>query len=317
MTKVIIANRFHPHVLLKAKQIEKLDICSVSNIEDGRKHWADTEALIIRSSTNVTGQLLKHFPKLKVIVTATSGFDHIDLSVTKNIKVYHVPEAHILSVAELTTLFMFAAIRKYPKARKQMEKGVWDRRSLMGGLVSGKTFGVVGLGRIGTVVAQRALALGLKVQAFDPYISEHPQNIEMLGYEELMRSSDIVSLHVPLTKKTRAMIKAETLSWMGESALLINTSRGEVINENDLTLHLKENPDFMAALDVFEHEPLKKDAALLELPNVVVSPHIGATTEEALLASSSQALEKVLLALDGESPKDSLPPQELWWNDNA
>ena len=317
MSKVLIANRFHPHILLKAQQMDGLDVHSFSQIEEGREHWEDTEALIIRSGTHVTEQLLKHFPKLKVIVTATSGFDHIDLSKTQKIQVYHVPEAHVLSVMELTTFFLFASARKTTQARRQLEKGSWQRSSLMGNLVTGKTMGLVGLGRIGKAVAERALALGLKVQAFDPYIQEHPKSIEMLGYEEVMRSSDIVSFHVPLTKKTRAMVKAETLSWMSDSAVLINTSRGEVINENDLILHLKENPNFRAALDVFEHEPLKRDSPLLELPNVVLSPHIGATTEEALLSSSSQALEKVVLALKGESVKDELPPREFWWSDNA
>ncbi|MCJ8277710.1 MAG: hypothetical protein HRT44_05525 [Bdellovibrionales bacterium] len=169
--------------------------------------------------------------------------------------------------------------------------------------------------RVGIEGAKRAQALGLKVRAFDPYIEEHDPEIPMMGFEELMRSSDIITLHVPKTKKTRHMIKAETLSWMSTDSLLVNMSRGDVIHEEDLIKHLIENKNFFAALDVFEREPLSKESALIDLPNVVLSPHVGASTEEALKASSQESVSRARDWLNNKALPGSLPPKAHWWGE--
>ncbi len=313
---VLITNRFDDHLRLKLPQIKDADCRYVSNLTSETELLSKATALVIRTSTVIDRDFLKKTPHLKFIVTATSGFDHIDLKAAEasSIGVFHVPETQTIAAAELTIAMIFNCARKQTLAARQLQKGDWQRSLLLGRQIQGLNLGIIGFGRVGSEVARRAQALGMTVSIYDPFLqNEVPEGVTPLGFEELMRASDVVSLHVPKTKTTRHMIKKETLGWLDTSAMLINMSRGDVINETDLIEHLIENPEFSAGLDVFAKEPLVKKSRLLELPNVWLTPHIGASTEEALKNSSSTALNKVLALLKGEAVSGALPPDALWY----
>lgn len=313
MLKVLIANRFSTEALLKLKQ---KNICEVHASEDLgalKEHWSTADALLIRSGTKIEPILLSKLPQLQLVITATSGFDHIDLLACKkrNITVMHTPIANAQSAAELTWMLLLSSQRKLFLAQKQMQQGLWDRSPLIGTEVSGKTLGVVGYGRIGQRVTTIAQAFGMHVLIHDPYVEQTPQ-LDFLGLEEVIRKSDIVTFHVPLTTETRHMINATTLDWFDDQATLINAARGELFNYNELISHLQNHPHFKLATDVYPTEPLPKGAALLKMPHVTYTPHVGATTNEALQRASLEAIEKLSTFIASGDTSDTLPPKTIW-----
>ncbi len=312
---VLVTNRFDNDLRVRLPQLPEADFRYVKSIAEDTEALSQAAALIVRSSTHIDKDFLNKTPQLKYIVTATSGFDHIDLRAAKQagVRVFHIPETQTTAAAELTIAMIFNCSRKWTLANQQIRKGQWERSLLLGRQVSGMHLGIIGLGRVGRAVAEKAMPLGMTVSAFDPYLEKEVKGVTMLGYEELMRTADVVSLHVPKTKETFQMVKKETLQWMNTSAILINMSRGDVINENDLIEHLVEHPEFTAGLDVYAKEPLVLKSRLLELTNVCLAPHIGASTEEALKASSQAAVDKVIDLLSGKTPTGELPPQVEWW----
>jgi D-3-phosphoglycerate dehydrogenase len=314
---VLVTNRFDDELRARLPQIPEADFRYVKSVTEDEGLLGQASALVIRTGCIIDKDFLKKAPNLKFIVTATSGFDHIDLQAIKgtSVRVFHIPEAQTTAAAELTISMIFNCARKWSLAQKQLYKGEWERSLLLGRQISGMQWGIIGLGRVGQAVAQRASALGMTVYAYDPYLEEPVDGVTMLGYEELMRTCDGVSLHVPKTKETFQMIKKDTLAWMNTSGILVNMSRGDVINETDLVEHLLQNPEFIAGLDVYAKEPLAVKSRLLELSNVCLTPHIGASTQEALKTASKTAIEKVVELLQGGTPSGELPPRCLWWQD--
>jgi D-3-phosphoglycerate dehydrogenase len=316
--KILIVDRFSSTGVsyLKAQPDVELHICSETAPSKELKLGA--HALLIRTKFKVDSPQLDHFENLKVIVTATSGFDHIDLKATKarGLQVYFCPEGNQVSAAEHTLALALATARKILPAQKAIQSGVWERSSLLGMEISGKTWGLIGLGRIGSRVAKLAQAFGADVLACDPFKpDEHFKNlgVERVGVIEAFSQSDILSLHAPLTKETRHLVKASTLELMEPTSLLINTCRGEVIREQDLLEALNERRIAGAGLDVFENEPLSRTAALAKLPNVVLTPHVGANTVEAFDRSCLVAAQKALSFLRGESDLEGDPWTEEWF----
>ncbi len=313
---VLITQRFDHSVLLRAARSTEVHFQYEKNLFSRLDLLEKAQGIILRSSQAVDKDFLNKCPQLKVLITATSGFDHLDLKElqARSVTCYHVPEAQMEAASELTLLHILTSQRRFSLAQKQLQSGQWERSLLVGRELSGQRLGLIGLGRVGMRVAEKALALGLVVSAYDPFLPEHDSRIEMLGFEELMRSSDIVSLHVPLTTKTRHMIQAGTLKWMSSDATLINMSRGEVVNEAELIEHLFKNPQFQAGLDVFNREPLSTESPLLSLKNVNLTPHIGASTEQALKKASEAAVERTLSFFAGNpSTEGLLPPQAPWF----
>lgn len=269
----------------------------------------------MRSGSRVNRNFVKQFPNLKLVCTSTSGFDHLDLRVLEElgIQALYAPDPPVQSVAELTFFLIFGALRKYKKAQNQLKSGAWRRSEIMGGVLSGKTLGLVGCGRIGQKVAQMAHAWGLSVIAYDPYLPKWPSTVQSVGFEELLIAADILSFHVPLTTETRFMLNRSTLEKVSSRLLIINTSRGLVIQEDDLIQFLVENPRAMAGLDVFNSEPLSSHSALQRLSNVFMTPHIGASTEDGLYRSSEEAFLAVeQFFAQGKVNKNTLPPEALW-----
>lgn len=274
--------------------------------------------LVIRSRTEITEDILKRAKQLQVIVTATSGFDHIDLKACQKwgITVMFTPEANIESAAQLTWGLVLACSRKLIIAGKAIKAGEWNRDSLVGIELANKTFGIVGLGRIGQRVAELATAFKMKVIAYDPYVDDkifYEANAERVAYEEILKHADILSFHVPLTKETHYMLNRSHFEYINRGLILINSSRGLVIKEQDLVEALDQGWVSSVGLDVFEQEPLPRTSGLLSRSQVVMTPHIGATTQEAFAKASEQAAIKIIRFFIDGSTSDTLPPKAAWY----
>jgi D-3-phosphoglycerate dehydrogenase len=298
--------------LVKLKQNPEFNVDTYS--EDKLKF---ANALIIRSKFKITKELLDKTPALDAIVTCTSGYDHIDLDETKKrgICVMYTPEANVVSTSELTWGLILAAARKIPQAQKEMKAGVWNRDLFISNELSGKTLGVVGLGRVGSRVAKIAHAFEMKVLAFDPYqTDENFKNAgaERVSYEEVLKGSDILTFHVPLTFETKNMFGASQIEYVSPDLILINASRGHVIDEEAVAEALNEKKLGFAALDVFAKEPLSRTSNLLKAPRVVLTPHLGAYTEEAFLKASLEACERITQYFLKGTTLNTLPLQNDW-----
>ena len=258
-----------------------------------------TQALLVRSHTTVGAHLLEMAPQLKVVGTATSGTDHIDLGLCKQKEVYvfKAMEANTQSASEHTLLLILNLLRKLDKAQKSIRSGKWRDSLTRGNELHGKWVGIIGLGRVGTGVAQLVQAFGAKAMAYDPYVNpEHfiKHHVTPMGFMEMLKQCEILTLHVPLTNETRNMLNRQSLSLLNESCLLVNTSRGEVVNENDLIQFLTHHRLAGAALDVYSREPLRSGSQWLKAPNVLLSPHLGAFTEEAFQRASMDIARQVV-----------------------
>ncbi|MDY7095035.1 MAG: phosphoglycerate dehydrogenase [Acidobacteriota bacterium] len=261
------------------------------------------DALVVRSGTKVTADVLAEGKKLRVVGRAGIGVDNVDVEAAteRGILVVNAPTANMMSATEHTFALLLALARKVPPADASMKSGTWDRKSFVGTELQGKTLGVVGFGRIGQRVARRARAFEMKVLAYDPYLDEavaRREEVEALPLEELLKRSDVVTLHTPLTPQTRNLLNAERLRQMKRGAMLINCGRGGTVDETALLELLEEGYLAGAGLDVYSNEPVT-DFTLARHPNVVATPHIGAQTREAQLRIASDTAEMVLKALDG------------------
>jgi D-3-phosphoglycerate dehydrogenase len=268
-------------------------------------------AALIRSRTKVSVDFLSS--ELKVIVTATSGFDHIDLMSCQQRKVAvgYTPEANVISAAE-HTLWMMLTCLKSPLITQKGWKSETRGRDL-----AGLHLGIIGLGRIGRRVAQLGQLLGMQVSAYDPYLEDHifsKCKVERVGLTELLRQSEVLSLHVPLTQETKSIINMQTLNLMLPECVLINTSRGSVVQESDLLVAIRNKKIAAAALDVFENEPLPEDSQLRNCPGIFLSPHSAAYTQQAFERSSVQAVDSVIQYFRHQQLPNPLPPKEPWYS---
>jgi D-3-phosphoglycerate dehydrogenase / 2-oxoglutarate reductase len=248
---------------------------------------AEARALIVRNQTKVTADLIAAAPRLRVIARAGVGYDNIDVAAASaaGVVVTYTPAANAVSVAELAIGLMLAFARNIPAAHADTASGGWNRIRYMGRELADATLGVIGFGRIGQMTAKRAKAFDMRIVASDAFLKPGAPALsamaaELLSLDELLAASDFVSIHVPLTPETEKLIGAEQLSKMKPTAVLINTSRGEVVDEPALEAALESKRIAGAALDVRRVEP-PQAGALEKLPNVVLLPHLGAFTHEA------------------------------------
>ena len=260
---------------------------------------ADYDALIIRSGTKVTADVIRAAKNLKVIARAGVGVDNIDVAAATEagIIVANAPTGNVAAAAEHTIALLFALARNVAAAHLSMTQGLWDRKAFMGVEVANKTLGLIGLGRVAGHVCRRAVGLGMKVLAFDPYVSPeyaYHMGAELAPLDDLLAQSDFISLHLPLNEQTRHFVNAEVLAKMKTGARLINTSRGGVIDEQALIAALASGQLAGAALDVFSQEPLPKESPLRSHPNVVLTPHIGGSTTEAQYQVALDAATQVI-----------------------
>lgn len=264
-------------------------------------------AIVVRNRTQVRGALLDAAPKLKVVGRLGVGLDNIDMSAcaARGIKVFPATGANNISVAEYVIASAMMLVRGAYHSTDEMVAGQWPRNALMGGEVFGRTLGLVGYGAIARETAVRASALGMQVCAFDPYLPEDSElwaGAERCSLEDLLSSTDILSLHVPLTDETRHLIDARALARLKSGAVVINAARGGIVDEHALASALRHDKLGGAALDVFENEPLKAGgAAQFEgLKNIILTPHIAGVTDESNVRVSRLTLENVFNALDAD-----------------
>ncbi|MCX7609202.1 MAG: D-2-hydroxyacid dehydrogenase [Anaerolineales bacterium] len=238
------------------------------------------DGCVVRSRTKIRQPLIDACPNLKVIVRGGVGLDNIDVEYarSKGIVVLNTPKAASASVAELTIAFMFMLARDLYKATKTMKEEKWEKKAFVGDEIGGKTLGLIGIGNIGKEVAKRALALGMNVIAYDPYVSQ-VEGVELVSLDELLARSDYISLHLPKTKESANMLGREQFAKMKDGVRIINCARGGIIDEEALYQALTNGKVAGAALDVFAEEP-PTDWKLVKLDNVICSPHIGAATKE-------------------------------------
>jgi len=252
------------------------------------------DGMVVRSRTKVRQPLIDVCPNLKVIVRGGVGLDTIDHEYAKSrgIAVMNTPMASSASVAELAIGYMFALARSTYKATTSMKAEKWDKKSFEGDEIGGKTLGLVGLGNIGQETAKRALALGMTVLAYDPYVKE-ADGIKLVTLDELLAQADYISLHLPKTKESADMIGAEQFAKMKNGVRIVNCARGGIINEDALYEALTSGKVAGAALDVFDNEP-PTEWKLLKLDNVIGSPHIGAATKEAQARVGAEVAQKLI-----------------------
>ncbi|MCK4365357.1 MAG: hydroxyacid dehydrogenase [Thermoplasmatales archaeon] len=272
------------------------------------------DALMVRSRTKATTEIVEAGAKgnLKVIGRAGIGVDNIDIETAGKlgIKVVNSPTGSTKSVAELAVAHMLSLARFVPKADSTMKKGEWIKKQLKGIELNGKTLGLVGSGYIAQHVASIANCLGMKVLVYSPHCTdEKASKMRAIrkDLEDLLKQSDFVSLHIPHTKDSHYLLNEKTISLMKPGSYLVNVARGGVVEEKALYLALKEEKLAGAAVDVFEQEPPSEDNKLLSLDNVILSPHIGASTKEAQIQAGTVCAEQMNKVLNGEEP-------EFWVN---
>ncbi len=267
------------------------------------KEIPDYDALIVRSATKVTADIIKAAKNLKVIGRAGVGLDNVDVQAAteKGIIVMNSPGGNIASTAEHAIALLFALARLVPQAHASLRSGNWEKKKFIGVEINGKTLGVIGLGRVGLEVARRAKGFGMKVLAYDPFISvekAHAFGIELVKLKDILSESHFITIHTPLTTSTKNLINAETIAQMRDGVRIINCARGGIIDEKALYEGLKSKKVAGAALDVFEKEP-PGDNPLLSLENVVVTPHLGASTVEGQENVATEIAHQVVDALKG------------------
>ncbi|MFN0153008.1 MAG: phosphoglycerate dehydrogenase [Gaiella sp.] len=264
----------------------------------------DYDGLVVRSATVITAELIERATRLKVIGRAGVGVDNVDVAAAtrRGIVVANAPESTVISAAEQTIGLLVALARNIPQAHAALKQGRWERARWGGVELDGKTLGVVGFGRIGQQVARRALGLGMRVVACDPYVGEERFREvgaeHLASIEQLLAAADFVTLHSPLTDETRHLISRETIAQMKDGARLVNAARGALVDEEALAEAITEGKLAGAALDVFSAEPYS--GPLLELDQVVVTPHLAASTDEAQDRAGVIIAEQVVAALDGQ-----------------
>ncbi len=302
--KVLVSDSFSPEGLEQLKEQAEVDYRPEITPEELIKQVKLFEGLVVRSRSKVTAEVIEAGKKLKVIGRAGVGVDNIDVekATEKGIIVVNAPHGNTISAAEHAVALLTSLARNVPQASSSIKRGEWERSKYTGVELNHKMLGVIGVGRIGSEVARRARALGMKIIAYDPYITRnHAEKlgIESVAFEDLLRQSDFITFHLPLNPSTYHLIGEKELAMLKPGVRIVNCARGGLIDEDALCTALQEGRVEGAALDVFEQEP-PGSCRLIELDNVIATPHLGALTREAQANVALQVSEQVIRALKGE-----------------
>jgi D-3-phosphoglycerate dehydrogenase len=305
MAKILVTEQLAPGGLAQLREAghgvdERLDLSPAELLTA----VADVHALIIRSATKVTAEVLEAGAELVVVGRAGIGLDNVDVAAAtrRGVMVVNAPQSNILSAAEQTMALLLAQARNVPQAHAALKAGKWERAKWEGIELHGKVLGVIGLGRVGALVAQRALAFGMGLAAYDPYVSAErakQMGVDLMSLDELVQIADFISIHLPKTPETIGLIGKDILNRAKPGLRIINTARGGIVDEEALAVAIREGQVAGAGLDVFAEEPCTS-SPLFELDSVVVTPHLGASTREAQDKAGDTIAEQVLLALAGD-----------------
>lgn len=310
--RVIVTDSLSEVGIKKLREFAEVDVELDLSKEDLKERIADYDAIVIRSGTKVTKEIIEagSTGRLKVIGRAGVGVDNIavETATEKGILVVNSPEANTISAAEHTIAMLLSLSRKIPAANVSLKSGKWDRKKYMGVEVNGKVLGIIGLGRVGSEVAKRVKGFGMKVVAYDPFITVEKAKelgITLASLNETFQVADFITIHTPLTKDTRHLIGANEFVLMKDGVRVINCARGGIIDEHALKEAIKSGKVAGAALDVFEQEP-PEERDLLELEEVIVTPHLGASTTEAQKAAAMVIADEVIDALQNKPVRNTV-----------
>jgi D-3-phosphoglycerate dehydrogenase len=304
MFKVLVSDKMDEDALEILRNDSKIELTVKTSLssEELREEIKDKDAIIVRSATKVRKDVIDSASNLKVIGRAGIGLDNIDVGYarSKNIKVLNTPGASSISVAELTMALILAANRKLAMSVRAFSSKPykWIKKQMKGWEVFGKTLGIIGMGNIGKEVAKRASCFGMEVIGYDVY-DFNVENVEQVDLKTLYKIADIITIHVPLLDSTKHMINDESISNMKDGVIIVCPARGGVIDEKALVTALKGGKVRAAALDVFEEEPPEEDNELFNLDNVILTPHIGASTSEGQKRVGIEIVNKVINTLKG------------------
>ena len=278
------------------KQLRKFgNVTKADNTNGLETHLTDIDILVVRSNTRVDKELGDKMPKLKLVITATHSEDHIDKEYLRQKRIsYHNAPVQTSYVAQGAIAVIFALHTRLVEGDSSMKKGEWRKKDIVGSSIFNKTLGVIGYGRIGREVTRLALSLGMKVCVYDPYVKGNEAKVAFLGLEELLKQSDVVSIHIPLTSETRNLIGKEEVEKMKDGAYLVNVSRGGIVDEKAVLEALMTKKLRGCALDVYsEMPPFKNEilCQLIQLDSVIATPHSIAQTEEAIRDKGNAVLE--------------------------
>ena len=301
--KILICDNLNQQVY---KELETIGDCfdisnSASKDEDLANHIKDSEIVVIRSATKLTKEVLDEAEQLKIIARCGVGIDNVDLDFakSKNIFVTNAPSANLISVVELTVALIISASRKLSLADSHLKKGEWNRSEFLGYELYGKTLGIVGFGKAGRLVADRMKSFGMSIVFYDPYVTDWNGSEESVELDDLLRTADVVSIHVIKTKDTENLISKDMLDLLKPNSIIVNTSRGGVLDEDYLFELLESEKIFGAGLDVYSNEPPENVDRYNGL-NLVTTPHIGASTNEAQLKAGLETIENIKKILAGD-----------------
>ncbi len=297
LVKVLVSDKIHEDGLKLIREFAEVEVATGLKPEELLERIKDKDVMVVRSATKVTADVIEAGKQLKVIARAGAGLDNIDLEAarSKGIHVVNAPEAPATAVSELVFAYMLSFARNIIRADSGTRLGKWEKKELVGTELKGKTLGIIGTGHIGREVGFRAVAFKMKLLLHD--VVQDREFAKQTGgkyvsLEDLLRGSDYVTLHIPLSPKTRHIIGKRELSMMKPTAVLINTSRGAIVDEGALVEALHEKKIGGACLDVYTDEPLR-ESPLFSLPNVILTPHIGASTVEAQREASIIIARKI------------------------
>ncbi len=307
--RILVADPIAADGIERLREAGEVEVATGLSVEELKARIADADALVVRSETKVTAEVLAAATRLRVVGRAGVGVDNIDLEAATRhgVLVLNAPTGNTIAAAEHTIAMMLCMVRNIPRADGSMHQGRWDRKAFMGTELREKTLGLLGLGKIGFEVARIATqGLRMKVIADDPLVT--PERAEQAGaelvdFETLLARADILSVHVPLNDKTRGVIGAAELRRMRRGARLLNVARGGIIDEAALAEAVRDGHIAGAAMDVFTKEPLPADSPLLGVPEIVLTPHLGASTTEAQVLVATDVADQIVHYLAGGGPR--------------
>jgi D-3-phosphoglycerate dehydrogenase len=283
MKKILVADPLNPEAFEELKSVPDFEVTLKTGMDEEEltKTIPDFNAAVVRSATKVTRNAIEAASNLEIIVRAGIGLDNIDVTAAqeKGVQVANTPASTSVSVAEHTVGLMIATVRNHGQANLSMKQHKWEKKAMSGTELYEKTLGIIGMGRIGQEVAKRALAFGMKVIGYDIVDVQTNLDVQQVSWEELLSQADMITLHLPLTEKTKHMINDKEFEMMKEGIIIINASRGGIVDEQALFRALKSGKVRAAAIDVFEKEP-PEEFSLIDHPNVIATPHIGAAAKE-------------------------------------
>jgi len=312
---VLIAEELSPATVAVLGDQFEIRNCDGANRPDLLSNLATANAVLIRSATKMDAEAIAAAPNLKIIARAGVGLDNVDVpaATAAGVLVVNAPTSNIVSAAELAVSLLLAVARNVVPANLALKNGQWKRSQFGGVELQGKTVGIIGMGKIGMLVAQRLAGFDMKFVAYDPYVKTAPTDgpeIKMVSLDELLDRSDFVTIHIPKTPETQGLIDADALAKMKSTAFVINAARGGVLDESALFEALKSGTIAGAGLDVYATEPCT-DSPLFGLDNVVATPHLGASTEEAQEKAGIAVAESVVAAFAGIEVPGAVNSKEI------